>query len=177
MEVKVNGEILTQNPKFLLSLDPGKQTGIAAGFYGDNQPYTLLKVWQVSDGVTGFINWWKTDGTKEIKLREWGFMQPTQIVSEKFILRSNAFVADTEPLLIEGALQALWSLPVAWQQRSDKSLVTDQTLRENGLWHTGKQVQWKDARDTNDAIIHALAYLKKNKHIPTLEKYWGKEAQ
>lgn len=176
MEQTVNG-ISIQNPKLLLSLDPGKQTGIAAGVYGDNQPYMLLEVWQLSDGVTGFINWWNTTGKHLIRTYEWSFLQPTQIVSEKFILRSNAFVADTEPLLIEGALQALWSLPVTWQQRSDKSLVTDQTLRDNGLWHTGKQVQWKDARDTNDAIIHALAYLKKNKHIPTLQKYWGKETE
>lgn len=160
----------------MVSLDPGKQTGIAAGFYGDDQPYTLIDVWQISDGVTGFIEWWKKTGSAVIRNFEWAFLAPTEIVSEKFILRNNAFVADTEPLLIEGALQALWSLPVAWQQRSDKSLVTDKILRENGLWHTGKQVQWKDARDTNDAIIHALAYLKKNKHIPTLQKYWGKES-
>lgn len=174
MEIMVNNTLI-QNPKLILSLDPGKQTGIAAAVYGDNHPYELLNVWQISDGVTGFINWWKTIGTPLIRKHEWEWLQPTQIVSEKFILRNNAFVADTEPLLIEGALQALWSLPVTWQQRSDKTLVPDNILRENGLWHTGKQVGWKDARDTNDAIIHAMAYLKKNKHIPTLQKYWGKE--
>jgi len=176
MEATVNGTLI-QNPKLLLSLDPGKQTGIAAGVYGDDHPYMLIDVWQVSEGVTGFIKWWHDTGKHVIRNYEWAWLQPTQIVSEKFILRNNAFVADTEPLLIEGALQALWSLPVAWQQRSDKSLVGDNILRENGLWHTGKQVGWKDARDTNDAIIHAMAYLKKNKHIPTLQKYWGKETQ
>lgn len=159
----------------MISLDPGKQTGIAAGFYGDNQPYTLLDVWQVSDGVTGFINWWNATAREVIRNYEWSFLQPTVMVSEKFILRANAFVADTEPLVIEGALQALWSLPIHWQPRTDKTLVDDRVLKEHGLWHTGKQVGWKDARDTNDAIIHSLAYLKKNKHIPTLEKYWGKE--
>ncbi len=83
------------------------------------------------------------------------------------------FVADTEPLLIEGALSALHGGEIVWQLRSDKSLVEDSVLKDNGLWHTGKYVGWKDARDTNDAIIHALAYLKKNKHVPTLKKYWG----
>jgi len=156
----------------LLSLDPGKQTGIAAGFFGDNHPYELLKVWQLSDGLKGFLQWWNTEGVKQIRYREWAYKSEAVIVSEKFILRSNQFVADLEPLLIEGALQALWHYPIAWQQRSDKTLVEDSILKDNNLWHTGKQVDWKDARDTNDAIIHALAYLKKNKHIPTLKKYW-----
>lgn len=132
------------------------------GFYGDNEPYELLNVWQVSGGLHGFIDWW----------RERLPILPTYLVCEKFVLRNNVFVADTEPLLIEGALRVLWGGDIEWQLPSDKSLVSDTVLRENNLWHTGKQVGWKDARDTNDAIIHALAYLKKNKHIPTLQKYW-----
>lgn len=151
----------------MLSLDPGKQTGIALGSYGDDEPYELLNVWQVSGGLHGFIDWW----------RDQQRLLPTYLVCEKFVLRNNAFVADTEPLLIEGALRVLWGGDIEWQLPSDKSLVADTVLRENNLWHTGKQVGWKDAHDTNDAIIHALAYLKKNKHIPTLQKYWGKETQ
>lgn len=154
---------LNQNQK-LLSLDPGKQTGIALGTYGD-EAYELLNVWQVAGGLNGFIDWWHD----HYPLNE------SVLVSEKFVLRNNAFVADTEPLLIEGALHVLYDNQIVWQLASDKSLVNDSVLRENNLWHTGKQVGWKDARDTNDAIIHALAYLKKNKHIPTLQKYWGKE--
>jgi hypothetical protein len=163
---------LILNPKMLLSLDPGKQTGIALGYFGDNHPYELIKVWQISDGITGFLKWWNSEGVMNIKFREWQYKSESIIVCEKFILRSNQFVADTEPLLIEGALQALWHYPIIWQQRSDKTLVEDSTLKAHGLWHTGKQVGWKDARDTNDAIIHALGYLKKNKHVPTLKKYW-----
>ena len=155
----------TQNQKqLLLSLDPGKQTGIALGTYGD-EAYELLNVWQVAGGLEGFIDWWH----EHYPLNE------SVLVSEKFVLRNNAFVADTEPLLIEGALRVLYDANIVWQLPSDKSLVADTVLRENQLWHTGKQVGWKDARDTNDAIIHGLAYLKKNKHIPTLQKYWGKD--
>jgi len=155
---------LNQNQKLLLSLDPGKQTGIALGFYGD-EAYELLNVWQVAGGLNGFIDWWHD----HYPLNE------SVLVSEKFVLRNNAFVADTEPLLIEGALHVLYDNQIVWQLASDKSLVNDSVLRKNNLWHTGKQVGWKDARDTNDAIIHGLAYLKKNKHIPTLQKYWGEE--
>jgi len=146
----------------LLSLDPGKQTGIALGTYGD-EAYELLNVWQIAGGLNGFIDWWYS----HYPLNE------SVLVSEKFVLRNNAFVADTEPLLIEGALHVLYDNQIVWQLASDKSLVNDSVLRENNLWHTGKQVGWKDARDTNDAIIHGLAYLKKNKHIPTLQKYWA----
>ena len=160
--------------KAILSIDPGKQTGIALGIYGDGA-YQLLKVWQVADGLKGFIKWWNKHGNKVIWFREWADRKPIKLVCEKFVLRSNQFVADTEPLLIEGALTALHDGEIVWQLRSDKSLVDDTVLKQHNLWHTGKQVDWKDARDTNDAIIHALAYLKKNKHIPTLQKYWGRE--
>ena len=173
-------ESSTPNPLYwltktaVLSIDPGKQSGVALGIYGD-YGYELVKVWQISDGLQGFIEWWKETGHKVIVYREWAYMKPIVVVCEKFVLRSNQFVADTEPLLIEGALSALHNGDIVWQLRSDKSLVDDSVLKKNGLWHTGKQVGWKDARDTNDAIIHALAYLKKNKHIATLEKYWGKD--
>ena len=132
-------------------------------------------MWQVADGLAGFVEWWREHGCKVVMFREWAYDKPITVVCEKFVLRSNSFVADTEPLLIEGALTALHNGNIVWQLRSDKSLVDDKVLKDHALWHTGKQVEWKDARDTNDAIIHALAYLKKNKHIPTLQKFWGEE--
>jgi hypothetical protein len=157
----------TLNLKLLLSIDPGKQTGIAIGHYGDNEPYTLIKVWQISDGVTGFIEWWNKTG------KQW--KNDATIVSEKFVLRgSNKFVADLEPVKIEGAMQALGIKPV-WQLRTDKMFVTDELLKEHNLWQTGKQFGWKDGRDANDAIVHALAYLRKGKHLETLKQYWSKE--
>lgn len=154
------------------------QTGIAAGIFGSDQPYELLDVWQVGEGLTGFLDWWNKTGKTYLLFKTWAYQEEPVIVSEQFVLRSNPFVADTTPIIIEGALVALCDylkFSVTFQQRTNKALVNDSVLKEHGLWHTGKQVQWKDARDTNDAIIHALAFLKTNKHIPTLEKYWGKE--
>lgn len=135
------------------------------GVYGDDEPYQLLEAWQVSNGVKGFIDWWC----------EYQYLMPTYLVSEKFVLRSNAFVADTEPLLIEGALRVLWGGDIVWQLRTDKMFVTDELLKKHDLWQTGKVFGWKDGRDANDAIIHGLAYLRKQKHLPTLINYWGEE--
>lgn len=161
-------DLLTQHrtQQSLLSIDPGKQTGIALGIYGDDEPYKLAEVWQVSGGLKGFIDWWREHET----------LMPTYLVCEKFVLRNNAFVADTEPLLIEGALRVLWGGDIVWQLRTDKMFVTDQLLKEHGLWKTGKALGWKDCRDANDAIIHGLAFLRKQKHLPTLRKFWGNNA-
>lgn len=155
------------NVKTLISVDPGKSTGIAVGTFSDTEPYKLYETHQVPNGVEGFLYWLKTNPQFLLNDIVW--------VSERFVLRSsNKFVADLEPVRIEGAMEALGLKPV-WQLRTDKMFVTDELLKEHDLWQTGKQFGWKDGRDANDAIIHALAYLRKNKHMPTLLNYWGKE--
>jgi len=153
--------------KTLISVDPGKSTGIAIGTFSETEPYKLYEIHQIPNGVEGFLYWLKTNPQFLLNDLVW--------VSERFVLRSsNKFVADLEPVRIEGAMQAL-GLDVVWQLRTDKMFVTDDLLKEHGLWQTGKQFGWKDGRDANDAIIHALAYLRKNKHMPTLLNYWSKE--
>lgn len=154
----------------LVSIDPGKATGIAIGVFGDDHPYELLETHLVPNGIGGVIHWFD---------EVFAFTNPDILnnellfVSEQFVARSNnKFVADTEPLLIEGALTAIIRDEIVWQLRTDKALVDDRILKTNGLWQTGKTHEWVDGRDVNDAIIHALAYLKKAKHIPTLNKYW-----
>lgn len=152
----------------LLSFDPGLQTGIAVGTYEFDQPYELVDYWQVPNGLDGFLDWLKEHR------RDFSLDPDITIVSEKFVLRSQRFVADTTPLLIEGAMRALEMNPV-FQLRTDKVLVPDRILKENGLWVSAKYVQHTDGRDANDAIIHALAYLFKQKHKPTLKRYFGGE--
>lgn len=148
----------------LLSIDPGVATGLALGTYSDTQHYERIGVWIVKRGLDGFLDWYHGEAPNAAYGAQW--------VSERFVLRDNDFIANTEPLRIEGAMIALGLDPV-WQLRTDKALCKDEVLKENKLWVTGKMVGHVDGRDANDATIHALAYLKKQKHLPTLRKYWG----
>lgn len=148
--------------KNIMSIDPGKSTGVAFGTYSDTQPYELVDVFQIPGGIVGFNEWLHNNHFTNLD-------EDYTVVSEKFVLRSsNAFVADVEPVRIEGLMYAYWGDRVIYQQRSDKTLVDDRILKEHGLWQTGSQHGWADGRDANDAIIHAIAYLKKQHHKPTL---------
>lgn len=149
---------------YLLAIDPGVATGIALGFYTDAHPWDLVDRWIVKGGLDGFLSWYHGEAPSEAYMARW--------VSERFVLRDNDFIANTEPLRIEGAMIAL-GLDPTWQLRTDKALCKDAVLREHGLWTTGKMVGHVDGRDANDAIIHSLAYMKKTKHVPTLRKYWA----
>jgi hypothetical protein len=169
---------------YVLSIDPGKSTGIALGVYGDAVPYTRTHYWQVEGGTQGFCKWYEEhdggmvdvidhlvtmfgeDGGK--KTRRVDFEK----VSEKFILNpANPYAADLTPVEIEGALIAYGESP-SWHNRSDKNMVRDRVLKDNGLWLTGSQVGCKDARDVNDATIHALVHMMRKRHMPTVQEYF-----
>lgn len=163
----------------LVSLDPGKVTGCAIGCFTDTTPYERLDYFAIQGGLEGFIDFAESRWCCEETMSLWEDplhegLDPI-LISERFVLRSNAFVADTTPLLIEGAMAA-WHLDPVYQLRSDKALVPDQILKDNGWWVTGKMCGWKDGRDVNDSLIHALVYLKRKKHEPTLRKLWPEES-
>ena len=157
----------------LLSLDPGKNSGIALGHYDDSAPYTLVDRWQQHDGLEGFIYWWENE-------------RPLfdVIVVERFVLDpSNQFTADLTPKEIEGALKALWRGPIVWQLRGDKGALCGyppsaktkaQRQRVRNLWldRFGLFVPGEDNQDSADAIVHSLVYLKRQRHLPTMKRYW-----
>jgi hypothetical protein len=153
---------------YILSLDPGKSSGIALGYYSSASAYESVAVWQVEDGLEGFLDWyykcWPAISVKG-----------PEIVSERFVLRSQKFVADTTPLLIEGAMRVLFGPDIHYQLRGEKAKVTNDHLKRGGEYRTGKHVGRKDANDVNDALRHAVIYLtkKKNQHLPTIEKFLG----
>lgn len=160
----------------ILSIDPGKNTGIALGYFGDDQPFELLQRWQVHGGVEGFRAWWM-DKRPDFDV----------LVVEKFILARNDFAADLTPRDIEGAIcMALepqeWQ-EVKWQPRTMKALLTGyppeaktkaqrQRVRFNFLKEFGLFAKGTDNDDSNDAITHALVYLKRTKHLPTMRHFW-----
>lgn len=168
---------------YLLSVDPGGLSGISFGRYSETKPYERTHFWAIQNGLEGFCQWVKYHFFPDFYSNKLDFFQADgltsinmwsnfKIVSERFVLRSNQFVADITPARIEGAMMAFGLDPI-YQLRSDKALVPDKILKDNGLWVTGKQCNWKDGRDVNDSTIHALAFLKKQKHVPTIEKYWS----
>lgn len=148
----------------LLTIDPGVATGIALGWYDDRTAYERKAVWIVKNGLNGFLAWYHGEAPDEAYAAQW--------VAEQFILRDNDYIANTEPLRIEGAMEALGLHPT-YQSRTDKALCKDEVLKQHGLWVTGKMVGHTDGRDACDATIHALARMKKIRHVPSLARYWG----
>lgn len=117
------------------------------------------------------------------------------VIAEKFTPRSGGGFshtqASTEPLRIEGALIALGVLPdyrigksnPRWQQPKEMYFAGGEDLstrkkrahawlKNHDLYVTGKDVGCKDANDARSAMLHAIAYLRKQKHLPTLEHYF-----
>lgn len=158
----------------LLSIDPGKNSGIALGFYDAITPYRLEARWQVHDGTEGFIDWWYSGD-------HLGF---DEIVCEKFILDGdNKFTADLTPKEIEGALKVLAETPIAWQPRTDKATLIGyppdartkaqrQRVRFDFLDRFGMFKPGTENDDSNDAVTHALVYIKRRKHYPSLMAFW-----
>lgn len=142
---------------YILAFDPGGTTGWALGEFSDTDPLIFHGGGQLIDGVEGFV---------EFMFDIHEVTQELIIVSESFQLRPSVRNPDVTPLRIEGALTAILGPGVVqYQQPALKATVGDSKLKEHGFWIPGQRHQM-------DARIHALAYLKKAKHMPTLQAYW-----
>jgi hypothetical protein len=162
----------------MLSIDPGKNTGIALGYYDAISPYQLIARWQVHNGVEGFIEWWRREQPHHL-------MGVDEIVLEIFVLADNDFKADVTPLRIEGAIAALntTGIPIIEQDRTAKGSLTGyppeaktkaqrQRVRFDFLKEHGLFVAGTENDDSNDAITHSLVSLKRRHHAPTIKKFW-----
>lgn len=150
---------------YILSVDPGKVTGVAYGCFGETSPYDLMAVAAVLDGPYGLNKW----------LVEFLQQNPVDvIVSELFVPDGSAGGRETVSPRCEGVLISHFE-KIVWQRRTDKTWggmgakAVDQRLKDLGLWRKGSEVAWSDGRDVNDAIIHALNYLRVARHMPTLK--------
>lgn len=154
--------------------DFGEANGIALGEFSDDTPYAILDARIVPGGLIGFVEWWEDGPFAPI----WQCGDEV-IVAEKFKPIPGKATVDISGIPQEGALYALMQREnPAWKphwQTADakqKAGWYDAILKEHGLWKTGSDVNWKDGRDANDAIIHSLEYLRRIEHRPTLEKYF-----
>ena len=106
---------------------------------------------------------------------------------EKFTARGGGqgFALRTEhlePLRIEGAMLAMglkphWVSPpqqyfAGGEGKAKKKQAQHKWLKEKGLYVTGKMVDSSDADDVRSSIAHAVGWLMRQKHRPTINYYF-----
>lgn len=190
--------------KTLISIDPGMSTGLVVGTYSDTEPFKLTHFFQIEGGVEGFIENVSPGengyGDKLVYVRIpnqgrlrvcFGEEVELTVIAEKFTARGGANsgfsyrTKDLEPLRIEGAMLAMglnptWVSPpqqyfAGGDGKAKKKQAQHRWLKDKGLYVTGKMVGGTDADDVRSAIAHAIAYLVRQKHRPTIEHYFPRE--
>jgi hypothetical protein len=153
---------MTWGNQTIISYDPGLITGVAEGFFSDEEPLKILGA-----GVVSYED--LRDGREFIEQ-----VHSDHVVSELFTSRTNnPFAPDLTGVRVEGMLDSYYGGRVVWRERTKKSQVPDQILHDHGIWRTGADVDWEDGRDANDAIIHMIGYVAFDlNHLPTLRKYF-----
>lgn len=141
----------------ILSLDPGGTTGYTITTVSHDTQLVVERSGQIKDSLKGFLDFhWDVLEDEDINL----------IVCESFTLREGVYGADLSPVYIIGALEALYpEIEIVYQEPKLKPLCDDDRLKKLGLHEPGKQHR-------NDAMRHAVIYLRNNKHMPTLEAGW-----
>lgn len=154
---------------YIWGIDPGSDvapashTGVSIGYYSDTEPYTFKEGYAIGGGLAGFLNWSQTAPWRE----------GLQIVLEKFTPWSSSRV-DSSPQIIEGAVRTLVSvspyfIELHLQPASGKNTaVPNEVMYEFGVYEDKSH-----HHDIREATRHVLWFLKKNKHMPTLQKGWG----
>lgn len=190
--------------KTLISIDPGKSTGIVIGTYSDTEPFKLTHYFQFEGGAEGFLEkvtsyyderGWPEDrleiGPEVFDLGDTGPSGSITVIAEKFTARGSAnkfsYKTDAlEPLRVEGAILALglrptWVSPqhqyFAGGESKNSSTNAHRWLKDNGFHITGKHVGCPDANDARSALLHAISFLRRTEHKPTLEKYFPEEEE
>ena len=179
----------------VLSIDPGKSSGLALGSYSDTEPYTLIKCWQIEGGPEGLYNWFNSyDGEVDEHVWFWVFKgvwtagDGLEVVAEKFTPLQNKGFAQTldstTPLVCEGVLMSLGVMPwypegnwrrpnemyrYGGKDKKEKLKLARKFLKDHDMLPTGKTVGQKDANDAVSAILHGIAFLVKQKHGPTMK--------
>ena len=143
--------------KTILALDPGRTTGASLWRYSDTEPLECTWHGQIMYGVKGFI------------LYMLDHIEPDIVVAEQFVLDGRTPNPDVTPLKIEGAMMAHYDpdfTDIVFQRNNFKKHVSNELLKAHDLY-------WKGEPHAMDSARHALAFMKVNKHMPTLKKYFG----
>ena len=161
---------------YLTVIDPGMTSGFFFGNYSDLQPLVRTGFRQLPGGAAAFDSYMQE---LDDEGHEWDI-----IVCERFTPRPVARawrLAELEPIRIEGMLEKgfehiVWQRPAAMvlrdgKDQAERKRLSDDVLRRNGWWLTGKDVGLKDANDANAAAKHALAYMRSIGHMPSIETH------
>lgn len=184
--------------KTLISIDGGMSTGLIVGTYSDNTPFELTHAFQIEGGVEGFVERCYTDSIHVNGETVTRFFTPRggiilsndlNVLVEKFTARGAAagpFALKTdalEPLRVEGAILAMgikpiWVSPVqqyilGGKDKAEKKKRQHAWLKEHGYYIAPKDVGTKDADDVRSATAHAISWLRRQKHQPTLSQFKG----
>lgn len=148
----------------LLSFDPG---GSATGHSGvvlldvpEDAPATLVDSWAVPNGVEGMC----------VFLEAFDDSPADLIVCEHFV-NYNVRGADLTPCFVEGVIRGwahTWGCNVILSPASGKdTAVPDAAMTRAGF--SKKNFKGDHHADRYQALKHALRYLKRTGHMPTLE--------
>lgn len=138
----------------ILSIDPGKRTGVAFIEYDDETLPSLLWSGEVYGGLEGFRSWW---GHSTIP------MQYDLLVVEQFKPREGVKGIDYEPMGIIGWLSQFE--PIMQTASGRKRGVPDEALKRLGLYLPGEP-----QRNAREAVRHAVWKLKNDGHKPTIRR-------
>jgi hypothetical protein len=146
----------------VLAIDPGAKTGVCL-FYANTQYIALSEI--IPYGREGLQDWWEAGG------RTLGY---DVLVVESFEAEEGTHGIDYEPLEIIGWLKGL-GIPIEWQRRNQRGkskLISTAVLKRAGLYP--KRGELKEGHQVA-ALQHALAYLVKIRHMPTITLLHPKE--
>lgn len=157
----------------LLVIDPGGSgkghTGIVLMMYTDKHPAMLVDSWAVPGGLEGFLEWLRDpEGGYSIQSDHFSNPNGVRVVCETFVNR-NIPGADLTPVLVEGAVRTVFDDVILQPAAGKNTAVPDEVLKRLGLYDIGTGDHHQDRRE---AARHAIWYLKKLQHMPTLLHGW-----
>lgn len=161
----------------VLAFDPGESTGWALFSYADRAPAELIDQGVIPDGVDGFIKWARSMPGHDL------LVYAETIVYEDFVIDGTITGSWSSETI--GALKALYAVAnkqdeghkLVKQTRQDKASLFGHKAKTTELRQT-ERFNW--LRDRGfigvshelDAITHALFYIKRQGHVPTIKRYW-----
>lgn len=179
--------------KWGIAIDPGVSTGIVTFNWSDDLPYERASVEQITDGAEGLADWLEKHEVRySLARKRWVTRAfPLEaLVMEKFTPHENAGHALTEksvePLRCEGVVisaghsrqHVRWQPPAAQYfsggaTPAARKKASREFLKTHALHLTGARVGQPDADDAISATLHSIAYMRRIRHLPTLEKFFS----
>lgn len=139
-------------------LDPGAKTGVAL-FNSDTLKIEHSEI--VAGGLLGFIGWWRSVGHSLA-------IQCEVVGCESFEMEEGTHGVDLTPVEIIAWLKPIGVVDV-WQRRNQRGkgkLLTPAVLKRAGLYPPRGEV--KEGHQIA-ALQHLLAYLVRQRHLPTIK--------